>query len=91
MPPVNDVGEPCAGKSHARFEVAGAGNGAARRGICGPRAGVLKQATTMAWSGTTPPDHCHRASARPYIGLSERVALLPLRVGRRRCGRGRLR
>ena len=74
MPPVNDVGEPCAGKSHARFEVAGAGNGAARRGICGPRAGVLKQATTMAWSGTTPPDHCHRASARPYTQGGGEVA-----------------
>jgi hypothetical protein len=28
MPAVNDVGEPCAGERHARFEVAGAGNGA---------------------------------------------------------------
>jgi hypothetical protein len=28
MPAVNDVGEPCAGKPHARFEAAGAGNGA---------------------------------------------------------------
>jgi hypothetical protein len=28
MPAVNDVGEPCAGEPHARFEVAGAGNGA---------------------------------------------------------------
>ena len=28
MPAVNDVGEPCAGKPHARFEEAGAGNGA---------------------------------------------------------------
>src|SRR5512142_3555733 len=28
MPPVNGVGEPCAGEPHARFEVAGAGNGA---------------------------------------------------------------
>ena len=27
MPPVNGVGEPCAGEPHARFEVAGAGNG----------------------------------------------------------------
>jgi hypothetical protein len=28
MPAVNDVGEPCAGEPHARFEVAGTGNGA---------------------------------------------------------------
>jgi hypothetical protein len=28
MPAVNDVGEPCAGERHARFDAAGAGNGA---------------------------------------------------------------
>lgn len=28
MPPVNGVGEPGAGEPHARFEAAGAGNGA---------------------------------------------------------------
>ena len=28
MPPVNGAGEPCAGEPHARFEAAGAGNGA---------------------------------------------------------------
>ena len=28
MPAVNGVGEPCAGKPHARFEAAGTGNGA---------------------------------------------------------------
>jgi RNA-directed DNA polymerase len=28
MPPVNGVGEPCAGEPHARFDAAGAGNGA---------------------------------------------------------------
>lgn len=27
MPAVNGVGEPCAGKPHARFEAAGTGNG----------------------------------------------------------------
>jgi hypothetical protein len=31
MPPVNGVGEPGAGESHARIEVAGAGNGAKDR------------------------------------------------------------
>jgi hypothetical protein len=30
MPAVNGVGEPCAGKPHARFDAAGAGNGAIR-------------------------------------------------------------
>jgi hypothetical protein len=28
MPAVNDVAEPCAGEPHARFDEAGAGNGA---------------------------------------------------------------
>jgi hypothetical protein len=28
MPAVNGVGEPCAGEPHARFDAAGAGNGA---------------------------------------------------------------
>ena len=28
MPAVNDVGEPCAGEPHARFDAAGTGNGA---------------------------------------------------------------
>ena len=46
MPAVNDVGEPCARESHARFEVAGAGNGAARSAICGFRVGVQWNATT---------------------------------------------
>jgi hypothetical protein len=32
MPAVNGVGEPCAGEPHARFEAAGAGNGAPGHG-----------------------------------------------------------
>jgi len=32
MPAVNGVGEPCAGKPHARFDAAGAGNGAPGHG-----------------------------------------------------------
>jgi hypothetical protein len=32
MPPVNGVGEPCAGEPHARFDAAGAGNGAPGHG-----------------------------------------------------------
>lgn len=35
MPAVKDVGEPCAGEPHARFEVAGAGNGAERPMVTG--------------------------------------------------------
>jgi hypothetical protein len=34
MPAVNGVGEPCAGEPHARFEAAGAGNGAPGYGHC---------------------------------------------------------
>lgn len=35
MSAVNDVGEPCAGEPHARFEVAGAGNGAGLATVIG--------------------------------------------------------
>ncbi len=63
MPAVNDVGEPCAGERHARFEVAGAGNGAVMatengspRETGGPEPG--------------PAYNSHRASARPYTRLS---------------------
>jgi hypothetical protein len=34
MPAVNGVGEPCAGEPHARFDAAGAGNGAPGHGHC---------------------------------------------------------
>ena len=34
MPAVKNVGEPCAGKSHARFEVAAGGNQASRASTC---------------------------------------------------------
>ena len=69
MPAVNNVGEPCAGEPHARFDAAGAGNGANLTGIRGPRAGVLQNATTTAWAGTTRQTTRHRASARPYTPL----------------------
>jgi hypothetical protein len=62
-PPVKNVGEPCAGEPHARFDVAGAGNGAVTatehgspRETKGPEPG--------------PAYHRHRASARPYQPLS---------------------
>jgi hypothetical protein len=66
MPAVNGVGEPCAGEPHARFEVAGAGNGAARSAFCESRVGVLKDATTTTRSGLSRSISGNRASARPY-------------------------
>ena len=38
MPPVKNVGEPCAREPHARFEVAAGGNQASRLRPCGPGA-----------------------------------------------------
>jgi hypothetical protein len=66
MPAVNGVGEPCAGEPHARFEVAGAGNGAARSAFCESRVGVLKDATMTTRSGLSRSISSNRASARPY-------------------------
>jgi hypothetical protein len=40
----------------------------------GFRAGVLRNATTMAWSGPSRPVTCYRASARPYIRPREAEA-----------------
>jgi len=40
--------------------------GRPRSAICGSRAGVLRNATTMAWSGPSRPISRYRASARPY-------------------------
>jgi len=45
----------------------GAGNGATQQAICGSRAGVLRNATTMARSGPSPLVTCYRASALPYL------------------------
>ena len=69
MPAVNDVGEPCAGEPHARFdgralETEQTGQGTA---VPGP---VADDATTTAWAGTTLPTTCHRASARPYMRMA---------------------
>ena len=59
MPAVNDVGEPCAGERHARFEVAGAGNGAVM---------ATGQGSPRETGGPEPGPayNSHRASARPY-------------------------
>ena len=63
MPAVNGVGEPCAGEPHARFEVAGAGNGAdltKGAGVAQP-AGKPAEERPQAL-----PSASHRASPRPY-------------------------
>src|SRR6267154_2479326 len=64
MPAVNGVGEPCAGEPHARFEVAGAGNGAARQMVTAVKrpAGETRGKVAI---GPNAGD-CHRASPRPY-------------------------
>jgi hypothetical protein len=87
MPAVNGVGEPCAGEPHARFEVAGAGNGAARSAFCESRVGVLKDATTTTRSGLSRSISGNRASARPYtkdlegeLGPIDEGGLLTLRI-----------
>jgi hypothetical protein len=63
MPPVNGVGEPCAGEPHARFEAAGAGNGAPGYGHAAKRPAGETRGKVAAG-----PDagQCHRASPRPY-------------------------
>src|SRR5216683_8407138 len=69
MPAVNGVGEPCAGEPHARFEAAGAGNGA-----------DLTKDTGVAQPSGKPaddrpqalPSASHRASPRPYTPTDRR-------------------
>ena len=60
----NDVGEPCAGKPHARFDAAGAGNGAPAMVIA-----VKRPAGESRGKVTAGPNvrNRHRASPRPYI------------------------
>ena len=48
MPAVNGVGEPCAGEPHARFEAAGAGNGADLAKVTGVAQPAGKPAATKA-------------------------------------------
>ena len=48
MPAVNGVGEPCAGEPHARFEVAGTGNGADLAKVTGVAQPTGKPAATKA-------------------------------------------
>ena len=64
MPAVNGVGEPCAGEPHARFEVAGAGNGADLTKGTGVAQPAGKPAAMKAPGPTVRTRH--RASPRPY-------------------------
>ena len=72
MPPVNGVGEPWAREPHARFEVAGAGNGVARSAhttFAGPSkcvdrlSGVKNQRFVGLESFVTPRDHAFGSGA----------------------------
>jgi hypothetical protein len=65
MPAVNDVGEPCAGEPHARFEAAGAGNGSSLATVIGESTPDRETGGTKAPSPTA--RHRHRASSRPDI------------------------
>jgi hypothetical protein len=66
MPAVNDVGEPCAGEPHARFDGRALETEQPGEASAVPRP-VCWTSHPMAWSGTTSTDNCHRASARPYM------------------------
>jgi hypothetical protein len=66
MPAVNGVGELGAGEPHAQFDGRALETGRPRSAIRGSRAGVLRDATTMAWTGPSRSTSHYRASARPY-------------------------
>ena len=50
MPPVKNVGEPCAREPHARFEVAAGGNQASRASTCRAAQAPLADPTGTSWS-----------------------------------------
>ena len=64
MPPVNGVGEPCAGEPHARFDAAGAGNGAPGHGHAAKRPAGETRGKVAAGPHA---GQRHRASPRPYL------------------------
>src|SRR5690349_22012406 len=78
MPPVNGVGEPCAGEPHARFDAAGAGNGApghghrseaARRGNPGKSGcGTSRRTTPPRQPPTLPPITGLFLTRRSHLG-----------------------
>lgn len=81
MPAVKDVGEPCAGDLHARFEVAGAGNGRTRpwrlkleacRETGRPYADRLPSTTVR----TAPAPDPTRSSGAPHTGFLGIVKLV---------------
>jgi hypothetical protein len=64
MPAVNGVGEPCAREPHARFEAAGAGNGATLAMVTAVKRPAGESRGKVA---AGPNDRRrHRASPRPY-------------------------
>jgi hypothetical protein len=72
MLPVNGVGEPCAGEPHARFEAAGAGNGAdVLRHRASPRPYIVSWGCSLSfWSNSfTRPQHPGAASSASRIIL----------------------
>jgi hypothetical protein len=84
MPPVNRAGEPCAGEPHARFDAAGAGNGApghghrseaARRGNPGNSGCGTSRRTTPPRQPPTLPSH------PPTLGRRTRWMIRISRIG----------
>jgi hypothetical protein len=73
MPAVNDVGEPCAGKPHARFDGRELETEQALVKDTEKNATVRNHPATAAPRPTT--RKCHRASSRPY---TERAADLEI-------------
>jgi hypothetical protein len=68
---VNDVGEPCAGEPHARFDGRALETGWLRSAICGSRVGALRDATTMTLVGSQPidqPQPRQRSTLLPSLG-----------------------
>ena len=70
MPPVNGVGEPCAGEPHARFDAARAGNGAPGHGHAVKRPAGETRGKVAAGPHA---GQRHRASPRPYEGARQPV------------------
>jgi hypothetical protein len=65
MPAVNDVGEPCAGEPHARFDGRELETEQDLVKDTEKNATVGNHPATMAPRPTT--SNCHRASSRPYV------------------------
>src|SRR6516225_3247342 len=81
MPPVNGVGEPCAGEPHARFDAAGAGNGAPGHGHAAKRPAGETRGKVAAGPHA---GQRHRASPRPYPVQRGRPPAITREAARRR-------